>query len=525
MRSRLCVLALIAFVVGLMLPATAIGAGKIDGAPEGLGDVDNRTGQIQPTSGQLARVQELGATARFNQFGTVQSLTKYGGFLATGLSGGPAQVARSFLSQNRVLFRFSGGNVNDLEVLTDAPLPDGAGHVVVFRQQFGGKPSLLDGIISVGVRDDKVYHASSTSAGNGNAPAAPTLSPQQALVAAANDVGISISLVQIQSSVMQGGWTVMKVAGFQELQRARVGAVPTPEAGVLPAYETIVLGDTVAKDGASHVGAYKHMIDARNGAVIYRQNLDMNAVQADASAFDGTLVAGCAPKEGPYHAGPNTKSIDVVATAANPVNDITIELYHGTTHVAHGDSGTSPEAIHYEPGGGVAEGDYFVEICMFDNAAPLPPPLYTGAIVINDVAGVNPAPYPPQWKVFPASPLLAGQEGFPWNYPNTDNREVWCWEKVVAGQPVPGCQRELKNLAARVPWDFDPILNSATFTTEGNAASTSEAWTNALGPGRSDSVRSPRTASTSTRLRTRGSRTGARRRACSGRTSLISPLP
>jgi extracellular elastinolytic metalloproteinase len=469
--------------VGLTVPAIASGAGQIEGAPEGLGDVDNRAGKIPPTSAQLARVTQLGATARFNQFGTVQSLIKYGGYLATGLTGTPAQAARSFVDQNRVLFRLSPAGVNNLEVLTDAGLPDGAGQVVVFRQKFGGSPSLLDGVISVGVRDGNVYYASSTSAGEGNAPTPAAVSPQEAWVAAATNVGIPISVVQIKSSRNEGGWTVMQVSGFQQAQRARVGAVPTPSAGVVPGYETIVLADGVAKDGHVHHGAYKHMIDARNGQVLYRQNLDMHAAQADAEPFDGTLVPGCSPKHGPYHVGPNTKSIDVVATADNPVNDITIELYHESTHVAHGDTGTSPEALHYEPGGGVAEGDYFVEICMFESAAPLPPTTYHGAIVINDVLGVNPQPYPPQWKVFPASPLLAGQEGFPWNFPSTDIREVWCWEKVVGGQPVVGCDRELKNLAARVPWDYDPVANSATFTTEGNAASTSEAWTNPLGPG------------------------------------------
>jgi hypothetical protein len=479
MRSRFTLFVALALVAGACLPGAAVGVGKVvDGSAEdGLGEVDNRRGAVSVTAAQRARVEALGATARFNRFGTVQSLVKYGDYLATGLGANPTAAAREFISQNRELFRLSPAGIDALQVLTDAPLTGDAGHAIVFRQRFGGVPALLDGIIAVAVRDGKVSYASSSSAGDGNAPAAASISPAQAWVAAARDVGVSTSVPNVARTRAERGWSVLDVSGFDAEQRARPGAVPTPRGGVVPAYETLVIGGHVAKGDLPADGAYRHFIDARSGAVLFRQNIELHASQAEAQPFDGTLVAGCAPKEGPYTAPENTKSIDTVATADNPANDITIELYRGTEHVAHGDSGTSPEAIHYAPPGGVPAGDYFVEVCMFEDAEPLPPPTYRGSIVVNDVVDPNPALFPPQWSVFPASPNLAQIEHFPWNYPNTDTREVWCWETA------PGCDRQVENLASRVPWDYDPTVGAATSTTEGNAASTSESWTDPLAPG------------------------------------------
>ena len=52
-----------------------------------------------------------------------------------------------------------------------------------------------------------------------------------------------------------------------------------------------------------------------------------------------------------------------------------------------------------------------------------------------------------------------------------------------AAEPVPGCQREVQNLASRVPWDYNVRTNTPTFTTVGNNANTGEAWTSPLTPG------------------------------------------
>ncbi len=98
--------------------------------------------------------------------------------------------------------------------------------------------------------------------------------------------------------------------------------------------------------------------------------------------------------------------------------------------------------------------------------------------------GTSATNYPPKWKVFPANPLLGG-DAYPWNYPSTDSRELWCWESSVGTPPVsiPGCDREVANSASRAPWDYSVRTNTPTFTTVGNNAQASEGWTNFRAPG------------------------------------------
>ncbi len=99
----------------------------------------------------------------------------------------------------------------------------------------------------------------------------------------------------------------------------------------------------------------------------------------------------------------------------------------------------------------------------------------------------EPVPYPPKWEVFPAYPKL-GNQTFPWNYPNDDIRETWCWESTTpsptGGPPVrdPECDREVQNLASRAPWDYDVRADAPTFTTRGNNAFTAEAWYSSFTP-------------------------------------------
>jgi hypothetical protein len=78
--------------------------------------------------------------------------------------------------------------------------------------------------------------------------------------------------------------------------------------------------------------------------------------------------------------------------------------------------------------------------------------------------------------VFPANPPLHTLDAFPWNHPDTDTREVWCW------RGAPGCDRVIGNLASRGPWDHDHKLNAPTLTTRGNNAKTATSWTHDLLP-------------------------------------------
>ena len=65
---------------------------------------------------QRSAASQLGATVRWNDFGTPQSVIRHGGYLATGLPSDPEDAARAWLSANRALFRLSAAQVDALEL-------------------------------------------------------------------------------------------------------------------------------------------------------------------------------------------------------------------------------------------------------------------------------------------------------------------------------------------------------------------------------------------------------------------------
>ena len=70
---------------------------------------------------------------------------------------------------------------------------------------------------------------------------------------------------------------------------------------------------------------------------------------------------------------------------------------------------------------------------------------------------------PSAWSVFPGSPPL--------DYRSTDTRELWCWDPSSRE-----CDRVLRNDAAGVPWDVDPVTGEPSHTSSGNAALGVEKW-------------------------------------------------
>lgn len=484
----------------LLLPPSADGAAKILDVHEALEDFDSRTETIEPSASQIATVANLGATARWNRFGTVHSLIKHGGALGSGYSSNPAVAARAWLRNYSGLFALSGGAVDQLELLNVSPFAGNTeGQAVIFRQRFGGLPAADGGLITVGVSGGKIFYASSSSAGEQSAPAPAAISATDAWLAAAAGAGLAFSRIDISEVREENGWTVLEVAGLSHPQRARPVAFPTVVEGVLPAFETIVLHNEA---GLSL--AYTVFVDAQTSAVLARYNRvyqlaasqgrDLLSQSADAGrgiatraqetqVFQGAYQdAPAAPTCGTYH-GPYSVPTDflrivVTASAAVIGNDIFIELHYLTQGnlVATGDLATSPETLQYEPSGGVPPGDYYVRICPFQPppAPPVAPYNYAGTITWEDTDPPN-AFTVPQWDLFLANPPLDGS--------GIDTRTLACWTLVdFEGVPVPGCEYELQNLAARGPWDHDYRANTATFTTTGNAARSAEAWGSPLTP-------------------------------------------
>ena len=152
------------------------------------------------------------------------------------------------------------------------------------------------------------------------------------------------------------------------------------------------------------------MVDAVNGEVLHRENQVENS--SDAFPFTGaTTDTECGPKHQFATTDGNTRSITLVAGAANSLNDIVVKLYRGDTLLGSGDLGTSPETLVYSPGGTIPQDTYAAQVCPFDSpTAPLLPPYdYALSVVTSDeeAGGGGGAPtHAPRWRFFPANPTL-----------------------------------------------------------------------------------------------------------------------
>jgi hypothetical protein len=476
--------ALAAAVGALALPATALGVANIHSGDDGLRDYDSRTGKLAPTRAQKAAAKRLGVRVTWNQFGTPATVARRGKFLAKGIRAKTAPAAaHKWLYRNRALFRL--GAADKLRLVSDSPLSQSRGHAVTFRQVFGGLEATEGGNITIGVTGTakkgwKVAFASSTATRDSALSGRAKISGVQAWLRAADSVGVSgYSMAHVREAKVARGWTQIALGGMADLQQARAVAFPTIRAGIVPAFETIVLK---ARDAIG----YKVVVDARNGAVLARANLVHNLENkseaksaGESFTFGGDLPAtdGACITNGPFAITAGNRALDGFVAATVPTNDVVLDLFRDGVIIpeAHADTLFSPEQFHWEPAGGVPAGSYTVRVCDFaDGAAWTAPRTYTGTLQGDD--SPPPPPYLARWKVFPANPPLYTVQGFPWNFPSTDTRETWCW------RTAPGCDRVIGNLASRAPWDHDLKTNSPTLTTRGNNAKAATSWTHDLLP-------------------------------------------
>ncbi|MGH9971800.1 MAG: hypothetical protein ACREBG_28950 [Pyrinomonadaceae bacterium] len=134
-----------------------------------------------------------------------------------------------------------------------------------------------------------------------------------------------------------------------------------------------------------------------------------NKVFADDNTFtfQGQYTA---PACGPRHdfvIGPNTKTIDVVASTV-PVNDIVLKLYYGGQVVSEQDTGTSPEPIHYGTGNNLPTGTYQVEVCPFEGQAILTPSDYAAVVIVSEAPAPGTTPPGNNTVVLPPAPIDSG---------------------------------------------------------------------------------------------------------------------
>jgi extracellular elastinolytic metalloproteinase len=479
MRARLVAAALTA--VGVLLSAgSAAAVVQFEDGHVDRPDFDSRSGELAPTAAQRDLVRDLGANAEWNRFGTPSSLVRQGGYLDRSVAGDTAaSAARSWLRANRGLFRLS--SIEGLELYNNSPLSQSSGHAVSFRQTFGSLEASDGGLVTVGLERAggawRVAYASSTISGDESLTGRARIDVEQAWQRAAQSVGKTRSLAQIQrvESAKQRlpGWELLEVTALADVQSVRPVAFPTIRSGVIPAHEALVVDNDQPEPEA-----YRVFVDARDGSVLARQSLVDHSHEGPSPVFtfQGELPAAegaCDTRKGPYtvEAGDHIRAIDVFAGADHPLQDIVLNLYQGDTRVAQADALFTPERIRYAPAGGPAPGNYFVEVCEFDNnTGPVEPRTYQGTVTLDNTAAE--APYLARWEVFPANPPLAAMDADPWNHSDADTRERWCW-RLTQNE----CERLVGNLASRAPWDHDVKTNVSTSTTIGNNAVTAESWT------------------------------------------------
>jgi hypothetical protein len=257
-------------------------------------DKDNREGRAEPTARQRGLATAVNARARFNNLGTIGMLTSTGRPLASGLPANPAAAARAYVAANRDLLGLTPRAANALEVVTVAPMGEGA--AVIMQQRFGNLVAGYDGLLIVGVRDGAVYHVSGSLARDAAQPQPATLSSQEAARIAARDAGVGTSAVRDVELV----------------------AVPTPAAGARSAFQVLIIDGEAAAEPV----AFTSYVDARDGTVLVREDIvdydvdnpewDVfpNTPPVDYSSTD-TRVRWC------FAPGPGCD--EVVGTSASPL--------------------------------------------------------------------------------------------------------------------------------------------------------------------------------------------------------------
>ena len=476
--------------------------------------MDSREISLQPLSSQLDAAQALSAVVRWNNHGTPKVLFSRGGFLSGPSAAQPAEVARQFLLQHADLFGQTTAMINAMEVLRVSPLhespdyarmlrgeqvaSDDVPHVVLLRQMWDGVPAGgRDGLVSVGVaRDGRVAFVGSTLSRETQLGGNVVLSMVDALLAGASDVDMQLGVLELlpQAQDLSNSFNTFTSSLLDDVQRVRLRALPIPGQGVRKVFEVTLLDSSHER---GHPQAFIIHLDAENGKIWLRDNavqhLDGEAPQAYPAKASYAQISGSTTEGGCGER--HTLSIDEgngilqATVTANDLADITLQLYSNGQVVASQDLLTSPEVLIYQPAGGIAAGDYELEVCPYEPAGA-PASSYVGFYSATPGAPVAlPGSASPAWKVFPNSPIPA-RFGPADGVIGADIREMWCWD--VADDPLDDsdlgrdpamCDRlELSNIATRLPWDAHAPLGVPTFTTQGNNALTAVSNVNFVAP-------------------------------------------
>ena len=256
-------------------------------------DADRRVGVVTPTAAQQAAVRALGARAVWNALGSPDVLTRDdAGYLSGPQAGKPVDVARAWVARNAVAFGLSEEQVSAtaLPVLLAVPLLEGpeyrqkrltgsyptrkAPYVVTFQQKLGNVPVGMDGLLTVGLDPDgRVAYASSTVTRDTQVRNTPRLGAVEAYLAAAEDAGVPAERgdLTLTDQRMSIGSQIIRRVGVKDDQGVRLTSLPTPNDGVRLTWEVMVLQDGLGQ-ASEHPHAYRTLVDAETGKVLYRNN-------------------------------------------------------------------------------------------------------------------------------------------------------------------------------------------------------------------------------------------------------------
>ena len=492
-------------------------SGTFPGSEVPVGDVDRRGPALPHLASARDGLGRLGAGLHvsWTQYGTPLSLTRERGFLATGLSGSPQQVARTFLRTHAALWGLSATDVDGLRVVIDEPLAGStSAYSVSFNQAVGGILVAQDGYVVVGVSRGRVASVTSSLV-----PAAhlarltstsPVLTPQAAVLAAARDAGVTgLKASDLQLGKVEGEFQTVRATGLAQLQRTRLRVLPTTTSGARLVWETDI--QDVAGGRALATISF---VDARTGAVLLREDaVETLAAGTASSAATRAISTGLAPMaagttpgtfQGSYSAkcsapvavatGAGDTTFAVQAASVNPSDDITIKVFRNGTELATIDTATSPDAgtVAFTPALTTAD-KISVAVCPFDPKTEVGTTQFFGSYLSSDSAAPGtslPGPLtdgtatgPATWRAFASNPTLAtGTTASP------DDRYLLC-----SGKPNPTSNLQGKDLStcsftyndySRLPYDADPLTGMSTLTTLGNNALTSNAQaSSSLTPG------------------------------------------
>jgi extracellular elastinolytic metalloproteinase len=288
--------------LALTLTASGLAVVQIQGQYTGLRDFDARA-SVAPTAAQLQAARRLRVHVSWSEFGTPASVIRYGGYLATGVKApSAAAAARGWLARHKQLFRLR--SVSHLRLVNAAPLRGSRVRAVVFRQTFGGVLS-ADGMATVTVvharHGWKVAYASSSLTPDTALTGRRLLGPVAAWRQAARATRARVTAVGALGKTAEGA-TSLSAQGFSGLQTVRPTVFGTPRVGAIRAYDS-----TVTKSIVGAQSAYRVIVDAATGKLLYRQNLVDNV-----SDNPTWLAFSVAPAFNPMNAYPwNYPSTDI----------------------------------------------------------------------------------------------------------------------------------------------------------------------------------------------------------------------